>query len=219
MQQILIKQQGAVTPSKILCIGRNYVEHIHELGNDMPDDMVVFLKPNSAISTQLMSYHQEPIHYEAELCFLVENGRFGAVGLGLDLTKRQLQGQLKSKGLPWERAKAFTGSAILSDFVPISNDNQEWCFSLTINGQLAQLGHSQLMMYSAEKIFNELTSFITLEEGDVVMTGTPKGVGEVIAGSTFKLSLWQGIPYYSDEQLLEDITINIPLITQQWQAI
>lgn len=219
MQQILIRQQGAVTPSKIVCIGRNYVEHIHELGNDIPDDMVVFLKPNSAISTDLTSFHQETIHYEAELCFLVQNGCFSAVGVGLDLTKRQLQSQLKSKGLPWERAKAFNGSAILSDFVPISHDNQEWCFSLTINGQLVQLGHSQLMMYSSTQIFNELASFLTLEEGDIVMTGTPKGVGEVSAGSLFKLTLWQGIEYHSDEQLFDDISHAIPLITQQWQAI
>lgn len=219
MQQILIRQQGAVTPSKIVCIGRNYVEHIHELGNDIPDDMVVFLKPNSAISTELISFHQEPIHYEAELCFLVENGRFSAVGIGLDLTKRQLQSQLKSKGLPWERAKAFNGSAILSDFMPISADNQEWCFRLTINEQLAQLGHSQLMIYSPAQIFNELASFITLEDGDVVMTGTPKGVGVVSAGSLFKLTLWQGIEYYSDKQLLDDTTNATPLITQQWLAI
>lgn len=219
MQQILSRQQGAVTPSKIVCIGRNYVEHIHELGNDIPDDMVVFLKPNSAISTELISFHQEPIHYEAELCFLVENGRFSAVGIGLDLTKRQLQSQLKSKGLPWERAKAFNGSAILSDFMPISADNQEWCFRLTINEQLAQLGHSQLMIYSPAQIFNELASFITLEDGDVVMTGTPKGVGVVSAGSLFKLTLWQGIEYYSDKQLLDDTTNATPLITQQWLAI
>ncbi|WP_434928824.1 fumarylacetoacetate hydrolase family protein [Shewanella sp. HL-SH8] len=219
MQQILIRQQGAVTPSKIVCIGRNYVEHIYELGNDIPDDMVVFLKPNSAISAELISFHQETIHYEAELCFLVENGRFSAVGIGLDLTKRQLQSQLKSKGLPWERAKAFNGSAILSDFMPISASNQEWCFSLTINDQLAQLGHSQLMMYSPAQIFNELASFITLEDGDVVMTGTPKGVGQVIAGTVFKLTLWQGIEYHSDQQLLYDISHSVPLITQQWLAI
>jgi 2-keto-4-pentenoate hydratase/2-oxohepta-3-ene-1,7-dioic acid hydratase in catechol pathway len=181
--------------------------------------MVVFLKPNSAISTELISFHQESIHYEAELCFLVENGRFSAVGIGLDLTKRQLQSQLKSKGLPWERAKAFNGSAILSDFIPISTDNQEWCFSLTVNDQLAQLGHSQLMIYSPAQIFNELASFITLEDGDVVMTGTPKGVGKVIAGSMFKLTLWQGIEYYSDQQLLDDTTNSTPLITQQWLAI
>ena len=84
-----------VTPSKIICIGRNYVDHIAELGNEIPDEMVVFFKPNSAISTQLQSFHQESLHYEAELCFLYQKGKFSAVAVGLDLTKRILQSKLK----------------------------------------------------------------------------------------------------------------------------
>jgi 2-keto-4-pentenoate hydratase/2-oxohepta-3-ene-1,7-dioic acid hydratase in catechol pathway len=86
--KVVIVNKKQVTPSKIICIGRNYVDHIAELGNEVPDEMVVFLKPNSAISTQLQSFHQEALHYEAELCFLYQQGKFSAVAIGLDLTKR-----------------------------------------------------------------------------------------------------------------------------------
>ena len=109
-----------VVPSKVVCVGRNYVAHIKELNNEIPEDMVLFIKPNSAISDVLKSFHHEAIHYEAELCFLFEGGVFIAVGLGLDLTKRSLQSELKAKGLPWERAKAFDGSAVMSQFIPIN---------------------------------------------------------------------------------------------------
>ena len=108
-----------ISPSKVLCIGRNYVEHIKELNNAIPEQMVVFNKPNTSITTTLTSFHQESLHYETEICFLVENGKYSAVGLGLDLTKRELQSKLKAKGLPWERAKAFDGSAVFSRFVPL----------------------------------------------------------------------------------------------------
>jgi 2-keto-4-pentenoate hydratase/2-oxohepta-3-ene-1,7-dioic acid hydratase in catechol pathway len=100
----IIVDNTQVIPSKIICIGRNYVDHIAELGNEVPDEMVVFIKPNSSIAEQLSSYHDEPLHYEGELCFVYQLGRFSAVGFGLDLTKRQLQSKLKAKGLPWERA-------------------------------------------------------------------------------------------------------------------
>ena len=99
-----------ITPSKVVCIGRNYVDHIKELANEMPDQMVVFIKPNSAISTRLFAKHNDDaLHFEAELSFLYQGGKFTAVALGLDLTKREVQGTLKAKGLPWERAKAFDG--------------------------------------------------------------------------------------------------------------
>ena len=108
-----------IQPTKILCIGRNYHDHIKELNNPVPDEMVVFNKPPSSIGSQLCSYHGETIHYESEICFLVKDGQYCAVGFGLDLTKRELQSKLKSKGLPWERAKAFDGSAVFSRFLPI----------------------------------------------------------------------------------------------------
>jgi len=178
------------TPSKIICIGRNYVDHIHELGNDIPDDMVVFTKPNSAISTQLNSMHlQEPLHYEGELCFVYQQGRFSAVGFGLDLTKRSLQGKLKAKGLPWERAKAFDGAALFSEFVAINTiDNpidHTLNLELCINDELSQAGGVALMIYKPAKILAELQTFMTLADGDIVMTGTPKGVGVIAKNAEF----------------------------------
>ncbi|NMP17283.1 fumarylacetoacetate hydrolase family protein [Thalassotalea sp. Y01] len=176
--------EQTIAPSKIICIGRNYVEHIKELGNDIPDDMVVFIKPNSSLTETLQSQHQEPLHYEGELCFLYQQGRFTAVAFGLDLTKRQLQSNLKQKGLPWERAKAFVGSALFSDFVPFDNLEQ-LSLSLTINEQLIQQGGVSLMMYKPHDILIELQTFLPLQDGDIVMTGTPKGVGKVMPGACF----------------------------------
>lgn len=183
-------EQLKVTPSKIICIGRNYVDHITELGNEVPDEMVVFLKPNSAISTQLQSAHQEPLHYEAELCFLYQKtkeqqGKFVAVAIGLDLTKRTLQAKLKAKGLPWERAKSFDGAALFSDFVGLDAIDDSLRLALIIDGKVAQAGGVELMMYKPADILAALQGFMTLEDGDIVMTGTPKGVGQIISGSEF----------------------------------
>lgn len=175
-----------IIPSKVVCIGRNYVDHIRELGNEVPDDMVVFNKPNSAISTELHAFHQEQLHYEGELCFLVEGGKFVAVGFGLDLTKRELQSKLKAKGLPWERAKAFNGAAVLSDFVAIDGIDDSLSLELCINGEVIQAGGVELMMYKPKQILQELSSFIELADGDIVMTGTPKGVGMIQQGATFE---------------------------------
>jgi len=113
-----------VTPSKIVCIGRNYVEHIEELGNEIPSSMVIFMKPNSAIKSKLISNDVEPIHYEGEISFMMLDGKIRGVGFGLDLTKRGLQSKLKAKGLPWERAKAFDGAAVFSDFVKFKDDTK-----------------------------------------------------------------------------------------------
>lgn len=175
-----------IHPSKVLCIGRNYLEHIHELNNAIPDDMVVFNKPATAISSVLKAFQQERIHYEAEICFLVKEGKYQAVGLGLDLTKRGLQSQLKEKGLPWERAKAFDGSALFSRFIPVAGlDMNNLELELFINCVRVQKGDVSQMMYSPHMILNELKSYTTLCDGDIVMTGTPKGVGEVHAGDVF----------------------------------
>ncbi|MDP8267530.1 MAG: fumarylacetoacetate hydrolase family protein [Candidatus Tenebribacter davisii] len=174
-----------ITPSKIICVGRNYVDHIRELNNEIPENMVVFLKPNSAISNKLISFHQEQIHYETELSFVYENGKFTAIGLGLDLTKRDMQSKLKSKGLPWERAKAFNGSAVFSKFVKIKGIDQALSFELKINGNIIQSGNIDLMIYKPKVILTELLSFISLNNGDIVMTGTPKGVGIIKKGCLF----------------------------------
>ena len=184
MKTILVENR-TVSPSKIVCIGRNYVEHISELNNEVPDDMVVFLKPNSAITEELNSFHNEQLHYEAELCFLFENGRFSAVGLGLDITKRELQDKLKSKGLPWERAKAFNGSAVFSQFVEISKISNGLSLELDINGKNIQSADIGMMIHKPDEILSELLTFISLNDGDIVMTGTPKGVGKIIKEQLF----------------------------------
>ncbi|MXR68497.1 FAA hydrolase family protein [Shewanella sp. JBTF-M18] len=181
-----------VTPSKIVCVGRNYVEHIKELNNEMPEEMVLFVKPNSAISETLLSTDQEPLHYEAELCFLVKEGRFEGVGVGLDLTKRHLQSRLKTKGLPWERAKSFDGAALFSEFVPFDGDLDSLSFRLIVDGELRQQGDVALMLNRPEAMLAEIASFMTLEDGDILMTGTPKGVGQIAKGERFTLELYQG---------------------------
>ncbi|CAH8211723.1 MULTISPECIES: fumarylacetoacetate hydrolase family protein [Vibrio] len=175
-----------ISPSKVLCIGRNYVEHIKELNNAIPEQMVVFNKPNTSITTTLTSFHQESLHYETEICFLVENGKYSAVGLGLDLTKRELQSKLKAKGLPWERAKAFDGSAVFSRFVPLDGiDINSLQLELFINCVRVQCGGVNQMLYSPTTILEELKSYTSLRDGDVIMTGTPQGVGEVHRGDVF----------------------------------
>lgn len=197
--------QRILTPSKVVCIGRNYVDHIAELNNEVPDEMVVFIKPNSAITSTLKAVQQEPIHYEGELCFVYEKGRFSAVGIGLDLTKRGLQNKLKAKGLPWERAKAFDGAALFSHFIEIADsDIAHLTFELKINDQITQQGNIELMIYKPDIILKELSTFISLQDGDIVMTGTPKGVGEIKVGSTF-----------SGQVLLN----NQSLVTKDWLAI
>ncbi len=200
MQNIYVESHPII-PSKILCVGRNYLAHINELNNEIAKNMVLFFKPNSAISNTLLSSHglseqTEALHYEAEICFLYECHRFSAVGIGLDLTKRALQSQLKQKGLPWERAKAFDGSALFSDFVKIDNVSDELQLNLYIDDVLTQVAKIPNMIYSPEDILQTLQSFITLEDGDVIMTGTPAGVGPVEPGNHFKGDL------YSAEKLL-----------------
>ncbi len=194
----LVFNGEAFLPGKIVCVGRNYVDHIKELGNDMPDDMVVFCKPNTAVSDSLLAEQDEPLHYEAELCFLVNDNELAGVGIGLDLTKRNLQNELKKKGLPWERAKAFDGAATFSYFVPVPEDLSKLTFTLHIDNELMQQGDPSLMIYSPETILLELSRFMTLNDDDIIMTGTPKGVGRVKESSQFV-----GRVYYDHELLIE----------------
>ena len=206
------KSSQLITPSKVVCIGRNYVEHIKELANEIPDEMVVFLKPNSAINTVLNAKHNDDVlHYEAELSFLYQGGKFTAVALGLDLTKREVQGKLKAKGLPWERAKAFDNSAIFSDFVSIEQEDiQQLNLSLMINNALKQQGGVNLMMAKPDDILKELQTFMSLEDGDIVMTGTPKGVGVIGQNDNFI-----GQIYLSQQDKLSDEKV---LLDCNWQA-
>jgi len=176
----------SIIPSKVVCVGRNYVEHIKELNNEVPTSMVIFMKPNSAVSTELITGKQTPLHYEGEISFLIQQGKISAVGFGLDLTNRELQSELKSKGLPWERAKAFNGAAVMSSFASIkANDIDKLSLQLWINGVLVQEGGVELMIYKPSVIIEEINSFLTLEDNDIVMSGTPKGVGSYMKGDIF----------------------------------
>lgn len=174
-----------VLPSKIVCVGRNYVEHIKELGNEMPAEPVIFLKPNSSISPVVQSGDSEEIHFEGEITFMVRAGQLVAVGFGLDLTKRNLQSALKNKGLPWERAKAFDGAAVFSELVEFDGDITGLRLELHINEQLVQQGSYDLMINKPDEILAETKQFLSFEDGDLIMTGTPKGVGKLNAGDRF----------------------------------
>jgi 2-keto-4-pentenoate hydratase/2-oxohepta-3-ene-1,7-dioic acid hydratase in catechol pathway len=197
-------ESGSFTPSKIVCIGRNYLEHIKELGNETPEQMVIFNKPNSAISERLHATRGEPLHYEGEICFMVRDNKLHALGFGLDLTQRELQSKLKARGLPWERAKAFDGAACFSDFVTLGDiEPASLSLQLEINGELRQDGGYDLMLHKPAQILAGIREFMTLEDGDIIMTGTPSGVGQVQTG---------------DEFVGRVISDGQTLVSQQWQA-
>ena len=209
MQNIIINtpehHKKALTPSKIVCIGRNYVAHIQELNNEMPEEPVIFVKPNSAIYGHLSTHATDQIHFEAELTFVIENNTLYAVGVGLDLTKREVQNQLKDKGLPWERSKAFDKSAVFSDFVSTEGlDIAQLGLKLFINDVLVQSGDVSLMLYKPCDIIENVASFMTFNDGDLLMTGTPSGVGKV-----FKNDLFLAQVIYKDSVLL----------SAKWQAM
>lgn len=173
-----------VHPSKIICIGRNYVEHIKELNNEVPTEPVIFMKPNSAISTKIFTSN-DVIHYEGEMTFLILKDKLHGVGFGLDLTKREIQSVLKEKGLPWERAKAFDNSAVFSEFISFDGNIQDLRMELTINEKLVQQASYELMLNKPADIVAEVKDFISFEDGDLIMTGTPKGVGVINSGDVF----------------------------------
>ena len=175
-----------ITPCKIVCIGRNFVEHIYELGNEVPCDPVYFIKPNSAIADKI--FYQEGLHYEAEITFLIQNKRIVAAGVGLDLTLRNMQSRLKARGLPWEKAKAFRGSAVLSPFVAIDSW-KDLSIEAYRNGDLVQKGSVDLMIYKPDFLVEDMDRIFGLDDGDIIMSGTPKGVGEIASGDRFTLKL------------------------------
>ncbi len=186
-----------ITPSKIVCIGRNYVEHIKELNNETPENMVVFNKPNSAISDTLY-YIDENTRFEGEICFLIQNKKISGIGFGLDLTKADVQNYMKKKGLPWERAKAFNNSAVLSDFIEFKGDIKNINMELYRNNKLIQNATYDLMIYKPNNMIEEILTFMDLEDGDIIMSGTPKGVG-----TYQKNDIFIGKVYNSKELLLE----------------
>ncbi len=188
MNHVVFKNEKVI-PSKVVCIGRNYVEHIKELNNETPESMVVFNKPNSAI-TNYLEFVSDYTRFESEICFLIKDEKIAGLGLGLDLTKADVQNKMKKAGLPWERAKAFDGSAVLSEFVPFDGDITKIAHKLLLNGELQQEANYDLMIYKPEEMLEEIKSFMTLEDGDIIMTGTPKGVSTYSECDIFEATLY-----------------------------
>lgn len=178
-----------ITPSKVICVGRNYVAHIQELHNETPDSMVLFNKPNSAITNKL-EYIQEDCRFEGEICFLIKNREIEAVGFGLDLTKVTIQNKMKEKGLPWERAKGFNKSAVLSKFIKLDGNIETLEMKLYVNDVVTQYADYELMIYKPGFILEEIETFMTLEDGDIIMSGTPKGVATYNRGDIFLAEIY-----------------------------
>ena len=183
----------SVRPGKVVCVGKNYAAHIEEMASVPADEMVVFMKPATSIGTELFAALDEPLHYEGEICLLMQGGKVAGVGFGLDLTKREAQSKLKAAGLPWERSKAFNGSALFSEFVTAPKDLSQLGVELTVDNELRQKGDVSLMLYPPDVILSELKQFLVLEDYDIVMTGTPAGVGPVQAGEQFHGRVLDGV--------------------------
>ena len=194
---------------KILCIGRNYTEHIKELGNATPEAPVVFIKPSSSVIGEgeaiVIPPYSHDCHHEAELALLI--GRKGkdipvdrameyiaGYGVGIDLTLRDVQGELKKKGLPWEIAKGFDTACPLSAFVEASNvaDPQNLQIRLTVNGEIRQDGNTSMMIHRIPAIISHMSRSFTLEPGDIILTGTPAGVSRIVSGDTLAAEI-QGV--------------------------
>ena len=181
---------------KIICIGRNYVDHINELKNNKPKEPVIFLKTDTSVILKNQPFFipsfSSDIHHEVELLVKIKkvgkhiDSRFShkyydEVSLGIDFTARDLQSELKSRGLPWEKAKAFDGSALIGKWVDKSSfqNIHDLNFSLELNGDTVQKGNSSLMLWNIDEIISYVSQFFTLKIGDVIFSGTPSGVGRV----------------------------------------
>ena len=181
---------------KIICVGRNYAKHIEELKNQRPEYPVLFMKPDSSVILKnnpfVIPKFSSDIHYEVEV--LVKINKIGKhitrefacdyyqqIGLGIDFTARDLQGQLKAKGLPWERAKGFDGSAMIGQFVDKQtlDDLENLDFSLQKNDQVVQTGNTRDMLWKIDELIEYISKYFTLKIGDIIFTGTPDGVGPV----------------------------------------
>lgn len=195
-------------PSKIVCVGRSYADHAKELGNAIPDRPVLFIKPPSALSdlNTAIEWNQSlgSCHYECELTLRIGQTlkaetdpqkallAVDAVTLGLDLTLRDLQDDLKKKGQPWERSKAYDGSCVLADWVNVSEVVDDWKdvhYTLHVNEQLRQKGDTALLIFNIGTLLADISQVFTLEAGDVVMTGTPAGVAALHSGEHLKMTL------------------------------
>jgi 2-keto-4-pentenoate hydratase/2-oxohepta-3-ene-1,7-dioic acid hydratase in catechol pathway len=184
---------------KIFCVGRNYVEHAKELGNEVPDEPVIFMKPKSAmLQPHTPFYYPEftnELHYECELVIRIsKNGKYiqekfaskyyDAITVGIDFTARDIQNELKAKGLPWEKAKAWDNSAVIGKWKPLTEikNRKELKFGLYKNKELVQDGNSANMIHQFDEIVSYISNFFSVNIGDVIFTGTPAGVGEAVVG-------------------------------------
>ncbi|WP_296381949.1 fumarylacetoacetate hydrolase family protein [Winogradskyella sp.] len=183
---------------KLICIGRNYTDHIKELENEKPTDPVVFLKPDTAILLKKQPFFipdfSDDVHHEVEVLVKIKKvGKhidkkfahkyYDDIGLGIDFTARDLQAQLKAKGLPWEKAKAFDGAAVIGKWLPKTNfkNVNDINFSLKKNDEVVQSGNTELMLWKIDELIEYVSKYFTLKIGDIIFTGTPAGVGKVFA--------------------------------------
>jgi len=188
---------------KLICIGRNYTAHIEELENERPKNPVVFIKADSAILPKEQDFYLPPfsnkVHHEVELLVKITKvGKhiakefahkyYDEVSLGIDFTARDVQDELKSKGLPWEKAKSFDGSAVIGKWVSKSNykDLNDLNFSLKRNNEVVQSASSELMLWKIDELISYVSQFFTLKKGDIIFSGTPSGVGKVEAGDVLE---------------------------------
>ncbi len=198
---------------KVLAIGRNYSEHIAELNNERPDEPVIFTKPETALLQKNAPFYypdfSNNIHFEVEIILRVcKHGKyidkkfaqsyFDAIGVGIDFTARDLQEKAKAKGLPWDLAKGFNGSAPISKFIDKTEfeDIKNLNFSLNLDGEQKQLGNTSQMLFEFEEIIAYISKFIMLKKGDIIFTGTPKGVGPIAIGNKLEA-------FIENEKLLE----------------
>jgi 2-keto-4-pentenoate hydratase/2-oxohepta-3-ene-1,7-dioic acid hydratase in catechol pathway len=184
---------------KIICVGRNYAAHAKELNNAVEEEPVIFLKPDTALLNNNQDFYlpdfSNDIHYETEVVVKINKAGkhidekfahryYDSVSLGIDFTARDLQTMLKAKGLPWERAKAFDGSAVIGSFLPLADVGMisDLSFLMNLNGQKVQSANTSEMVFSVDKVIAFVSRFITLKTGDLIYTGTPQGVGKVNVG-------------------------------------
>jgi len=191
---------------KIFCIGRNYHDHVKEMGNEVPEEPVIFMKPKSAlVQNHTPFYYPEftnELHYECELVIRIsKNGKYiqekhasnyyNGISVGIDFTARDIQNELKQKGLPWEKAKAFDNSAAVGNFTDLTPaiNKKNINFSLTKNGETVQQGNSGNMIFSIDAIVANISNYFSINIGDLIFTGTPAGVGECIVGDVLQAFL------------------------------
>jgi len=172
-------------PSKIVCVGLNYINHIKEVDHSLPTEPVLFIKPNSSISSTLESQNYDGFHYEGEISFIVKDSGIAGIGFGFDVTKRNLQNELISKSLPWERSKAFDASAVFTDFISFNCEFDDISMILMKNDVIVQEGAVTSMLFKPEHLLENIKQSFSLEDYDILMTGTPSGIGNFITGDVF----------------------------------